>query len=105
LARSSEYDILHHENSLLKGNWPEAINRLVVATDEAVKKIDLKSLLECNYSTTTKNSLTASRVVLLDMVKEYFSFKVNFLCGIPKVGCTDGCIVSSFLFFHFFLRL
>ena len=55
----------------LEGDWPEAINRLVVKTDEAVEKVDIKSLLECDFSTTTKSSLTAS---LLDMVKAYFSY-------------------------------
>ncbi|POG74056.1 hypothetical protein GLOIN_2v1873974 [Rhizophagus irregularis DAOM 181602=DAOM 197198] len=29
-------NILYHENSCIKGNWPEAINRLVVSTDEAI---------------------------------------------------------------------
>src|ERR1051325_10157405 len=80
-------DILHHtnSNSRLEGDWPEAVNRLVVKTDQAVEKIDIKSLLECDFSTTTKNSLTASRIVLLDMVKAYFTYKMMFLCGIPKV--------------------
>ncbi|GBB84556.1 hypothetical protein RclHR1_11110005 [Rhizophagus clarus] len=78
-------DILVQKNSLLEGNWPEAVNRLVVSTDQAVEKIDVKSLLECDFSTTTKNSLTASRIVLLDMLKEYFSYKMYTACGIPKV--------------------
>ncbi|CAI2187189.1 12307_t:CDS:1, partial [Funneliformis geosporum] len=72
-------------NSCFEGDWPEVVNRLVVKTDQAIEKIDLKSLLECDFSTTTKNSLTASRIVLLDMVKAYFSYKICTLCGIPKV--------------------
>src|SRR5436305_573998 len=72
------------ENNL-EGDWPEVVNRLVVKTDQAVEKIDIKSLLECDFSTTTKNSLTASRIVLLDMVKAYFTYKVCLECGIPKV--------------------
>ncbi|CAB4397351.1 unnamed protein product [Rhizophagus irregularis] len=40
---------------------------------------------ECDFSTTTKNSLTASRIVLLDMLKEYFTYKGYSRCGIPKV--------------------
>jgi hypothetical protein len=73
------------KDSRLEGDWPEAIDRLVVKTDEAVEKIDVKSLLECDFSTTTKNSLTASRIVLLDMLKEYFSYSFYTCCGIPKV--------------------
>ncbi|CAG8598520.1 9655_t:CDS:2 [Funneliformis caledonium] len=78
-------DILTHNFSRIEGDWPEAVNRLVVKTDQAVEKMDIKSLLECDFSTTTKNSLTASRIVLLDMVKAYFSYKMHFCCGIPKV--------------------
>jgi hypothetical protein len=78
-------DILYYKNSRLEGDWPEVVNRLVVKTDKAVEKIKIKSLLECDFSTTTKNSLTASRIVLLDMVKKYFSYKVYCMCGIPKV--------------------
>ncbi|CAG8801886.1 11453_t:CDS:1 [Gigaspora margarita] len=68
-----------------EGNWPEAINRLVTAADKNVEKMDIKNLLECNFSTTTSNSLTASRIVLLDTVKSYFKFSFSTLCGIPKV--------------------
>ncbi|KAF0469269.1 hypothetical protein F8M41_025618 [Gigaspora margarita] len=79
-------DILK-ENSekILEGNWSEAVNRLVKETDKRVEKIDLPQLLECNFSTTTSSSLTASRIMLLDMVKAYFDYKVMLLCGIPKV--------------------
>src|SRR5207249_12123381 len=52
---------------------------------KALEKIDIKPHLECNFSTTTKNSLTASRIVLLDMVKAYYTYKVRTMCGIPKV--------------------
>ncbi|CAG8471766.1 11925_t:CDS:2 [Dentiscutata heterogama] len=69
----------------ISGNWPEAINRLVTETDKRVEKIDLTQLLECDFSTTTSSSLTASRIVLLDMVKAYFNFGFVCGCGIPKV--------------------
>ncbi|KAF0547088.1 hypothetical protein F8M41_000875 [Gigaspora margarita] len=73
-----------HEKTL-EGNWPEAINRLVTETDKRVEKIDLTQLLECDFSTTTSSSLTASRIVLLDMVKAYFNLRAVCACGIPKV--------------------
>ncbi|GES92422.1 DUF4419 domain-containing protein [Rhizophagus clarus] len=78
-------DILHTKGSRLEGDWPEVVNRLVVKTDQAVEKIDIKPLLECDFTTTTKNSLTASRIVLLDMVKAYFTYRVYTRCGIPKI--------------------
>ncbi|RIB05299.1 hypothetical protein C2G38_2148609, partial [Gigaspora rosea] len=67
------------------GNWPEIVNRIVTAADNNVEKIDLRDLLECNFSTTTPNSLTASRIVLLDAVKSYFKYTCTTRCGIPKV--------------------
>ncbi|RIA99416.1 hypothetical protein C1645_811443 [Glomus cerebriforme] len=73
-------DILVHTNSRLEGDWPEVVNRLILKSDQAVEKIAINSLLECNFSTTSKTSLTASHIVL---VKAYFSY--SFLCGIPKV--------------------
>ncbi|RIB14354.1 hypothetical protein C2G38_2018620 [Gigaspora rosea] len=73
-----------NENTL-EGNWPEAINRFVKEADKRVEKIDLVQLLKCDFSTTTPSSLTASRIVLLDMVKSYFKFRMMAMCGIPKV--------------------
>ncbi|CAG8467692.1 7792_t:CDS:2 [Dentiscutata heterogama] len=70
---------------LRDSDWPEVVNRLVTKTDSHVEKIDLKGLLECNFSTTTPTALTASRIVLLDTVKAYFRYLVSTLCGIPKV--------------------
>ncbi|RIB26718.1 hypothetical protein C2G38_1921675, partial [Gigaspora rosea] len=67
------------------GDWPEAVNSLVGETDKRVEKIDLAQLLECDFSTTTSSSLTASRIVLLDMVKAYFKYNIMLGCGIPKV--------------------
>ncbi|CAG8541830.1 23914_t:CDS:1 [Dentiscutata erythropus] len=80
-------DILYinTQEKTLEGNWPEAVDRLVKETDKRVEKIDLAQLLECNFSTTTSSSLTASRIVLLDMVKAYFDYGIMLLCGIPKI--------------------
>ncbi|CAG8786376.1 841_t:CDS:1, partial [Acaulospora morrowiae] len=78
-------DILQLSNNFITGDWPKAINRLVIATDEHVKERNLSSLLECNFSTTTSISQTASRIVLLEALKAYFSYKFCTMCGIPKV--------------------
>ncbi|CAG8826713.1 23927_t:CDS:1, partial [Cetraspora pellucida] len=49
-------DIL--SGTTLEGDWKEAVNRLVMKTDEYVENIELKELLECDFSTTTSSSLT-----------------------------------------------
>ncbi|CAG8481155.1 8926_t:CDS:1 [Cetraspora pellucida] len=79
-------DILYEtSHNTLEGNWPEMLNRFVAKVDECVEKIDLAELLVCDFSTTTTNSLTASRIVLLDTVKAYFKYIAMLVCGIPKV--------------------
>ncbi|KAG9305408.1 hypothetical protein G9A89_011541 [Geosiphon pyriformis] len=78
-------DILDIEDNQLKGDWPVAINRLTTKVDENVTKVDLSKTLECDFSTTTSASITASRVILLDSMKKYFTYKILCLCGIPKV--------------------
>ncbi|KAG9305388.1 hypothetical protein G9A89_011521 [Geosiphon pyriformis] len=35
--------------------------------------------------TSTSASITASRVILLDSMKKYFTYKMRCMCGIPKV--------------------
>src|SRR5436853_7178683 len=35
-------DILQMKDSHLEGDWPEVVNRLVVKTDQAVEKIDIR---------------------------------------------------------------
>ncbi|CAG8810186.1 13826_t:CDS:2, partial [Racocetra persica] len=74
-----------NNNSEKFRDWQEAVNRLVRKTDEHVEKIEFKELLECDFSTTTSSSLTASRIVLLDTFKAYFNFRTSVFCGIPKV--------------------
>ncbi|RIB25848.1 hypothetical protein C2G38_1997231, partial [Gigaspora rosea] len=69
----------------IQGNWPEIVNQFVLEADKRVEKIDLTQLLVCNFSTTSPSSLTASRILLLDMVKSYFSYRCGTLCGIPKI--------------------
>ncbi|CAG8772098.1 11435_t:CDS:2, partial [Cetraspora pellucida] len=73
--------VSHHINK----NSEKFRDRLVMKTDEYMEKIELKELLECDFSTTTSSSLTASRIVLLDTIKAYFSYRLISKCGIPKV--------------------
>ncbi|CAG8437545.1 9297_t:CDS:2 [Acaulospora colombiana] len=69
----------------LSSDWSETVNQLVIEADKNIVERNLKSLLECDFSTTTEVSRTASRIVLLDAVKAYFSYKVCLMCGIPKI--------------------
>ncbi|CAG8448458.1 10117_t:CDS:2 [Diversispora eburnea] len=84
-------DILECFNGNFHGDWPQVISRLSVVTDERIKKVGLKQHLECDFSTSTNASITASQIILFDAMKKYFNYKVYCLCGIPKVTL-DGTL-------------
>ncbi|CAG8548636.1 12062_t:CDS:1 [Ambispora leptoticha] len=70
----------------ITGNWPEAIARLANETDNRIQKVDLKKIIECDFSTSDFTSIVTSRIILLDAMKEYFVYRLTvFGCGIPKV--------------------
>ncbi|KAG9305389.1 hypothetical protein G9A89_011522 [Geosiphon pyriformis] len=78
-------DVLRSTENRLEGDWPVVVNRLTQKVGENVTKIELTELLECNFSTSTSVSTTASKVILLDALKKYFKYHVWTRCGIPKV--------------------
>jgi hypothetical protein len=84
-------DIIGYVNGNFTGDWPQAITRLSDAVDEKVKKVDLKEIFECNFSTSTNASIIASRITLLDAMKEFIYLKLRGGCGIPKVTL-DGTL-------------
>ncbi|RHZ58298.1 hypothetical protein Glove_374g16 [Diversispora epigaea] len=85
-------DILSYVNgNYFKGDWPQVIARLSGATDKKIKKVGLKQHLECDFSTSTSASITASQIILLNAMKNYFRYKVMLGCGIPKVTL-DGTL-------------
>ncbi|CAJ0628332.1 12321_t:CDS:2 [Entrophospora sp. SA101] len=81
--------ILSPTSSGIVGNWNKAVEILTDATDRQVKEeVELKQLLECNFTTTTPTTKTSSNIVLLDTVKAYFSYGMTLGCGIPKITLT-----------------
>ncbi|CAI2167452.1 2256_t:CDS:1 [Funneliformis geosporum] len=81
------------EKITLKGNntskaskdWLKCVDDLVEETTKLIEKVDLRSLLECDFSTSTSSTITASRVILLDSMKNYYSYNMGIFCGIPKI--------------------
>ncbi|CAI2178816.1 13980_t:CDS:1 [Funneliformis geosporum] len=67
------------------GDWQQAISRLSDSLDKRVKKVGLKQLLECDFSTSTNVSVTVSKIILLDAMKKYFRYRLVGGCGIPKI--------------------
>ncbi|NES81866.1 MAG: DUF4419 domain-containing protein [Moorea sp. SIO2B7] len=46
---------------------------------------ELYRLLECNFSTTTPITKTASHVVMMDAFRQYFDYGMRCVCGIPEI--------------------
>ncbi|CAG8575180.1 4964_t:CDS:2, partial [Gigaspora rosea] len=84
-------DIIGYVNGNIFGDWPQVITRFSDTIDKQVKKEGLKQLFECDFSTTSNSSLTASRIILLDAMKKYFRYRLRGVCGIPKVTL-DGTL-------------
>ncbi|KAF0454569.1 hypothetical protein F8M41_001559 [Gigaspora margarita] len=84
-------EYFRYVNGNIFGDWPQVITRFSDTIDKQVKKEGLKQLFECDFSTTSNSSLTASRIILLDAMKKYFRYKLRGGCGIPKVTL-DGTL-------------
>ncbi|CAG8583599.1 4622_t:CDS:2 [Racocetra persica] len=84
-------DILDSDLSSVSGDWPELFKRIIDSTDEQVGKFDMKTLLKCNFSTSTTASKIASGIVLFDVVKPFSNYKNSSKCGIPKITL-DGSL-------------
>ncbi|RUO99873.1 hypothetical protein BC936DRAFT_140742 [Jimgerdemannia flammicorona] len=66
-------------------DWPKACDLLAGEVKNHIKVPELPSLLSCDFTTSTVDTVASSRIVLLETLKEYFSYKMIFECGIPRV--------------------
>lgn len=64
--------------------WSQAVHEWTLLIRDRVGA-EVYHLLECNFSTTTPNTLTASRIVMMDAFRQYFDCKLMAACGIPKI--------------------
>lgn len=64
--------------------WNESIQQWTLLIRDHVGA-DLYRLLECNFSTTTPITHTASHVVMMDTFQAYFEYELSCVCGIPEI--------------------
>lgn len=64
--------------------WTEKIEEWGLQLRDRVGA-DLYRLLECNFSTTTPITRTASHVVMMDAFRQYFDYVMLCICGIPEI--------------------
>jgi hypothetical protein len=64
--------------------WSEAAQQWALHIRDQVGA-DLYQLLECNFSTTTPITRTASHIVMMDAFQQYFDYVMFCICGIPDI--------------------
>lgn len=89
-AEALRHDLVRHEGQLAlvavadtSPAWPDVIDQL--ARHIRAENPDLHDLFVCDFSTTGPVERTASLVVLMDAVRDYFSYAVRSICGIPTI--------------------
>mmetsp|Transcript_71787 Transcript_71787/g.155894 ORF Transcript_71787/g.155894 Transcript_71787/m.155894 type:complete len:360 (-) Transcript_71787:138-1217(-) len=76
--------VVYGGGSLKTANYAALISLM---SDEIEKntKGDIRSWMECDFTTTTPASRTVSKVVLMGAMKNYFTYEFGLLCGLPRV--------------------
>ncbi len=72
------------ENLTNNRDWQQAVELWSKKISENVKS-DLAQLMICDFSTTTPIIRTASQVVMMDALKQYFDYALYAVCGIPWI--------------------
>lgn len=70
-------------------DWRAAIASYSSQIREGTDPVVHESLV-CDFSTTTADARTASQVVLMDSLSEYFEFRMAIICGIPRITLTGS---------------
>lgn len=65
-------------------HWATAIEEWSLQIRDFVGA-DLYRLMECNFSTSTPITRTASHIVMMDAFQQYFDYQCSCICGIPNI--------------------
>ncbi len=66
------------------GQWADGVRQLVDLMGNHTKQ-DVSQVFVADFKSTTAIAQVASRIVLLDTMKNYFEYGVSVVCGIPSV--------------------
>merc|ERR1712066_197084 len=81
-------DICIRRDAFVKGgenDWPNCFPEFCDKIQENLVNKEIRDQVECNYSTTSEIDRVVSQIALMDSVKNYFSFGVMTMCGIPEI--------------------
>ncbi|CAK4085763.1 unnamed protein product [Aphanomyces euteiches] len=71
--------------TLQSADYGKLATRMVYAMEEHLVDRALGEWILPSFSTTTDNDKIVGSVVMMAAMKKYFSYKIQFLCGIPNV--------------------
>merc|ERR1711936_504072 len=66
-------------------DWPGCFPEFCDKIQANLVDGSIRDMVECNYSTTSAIDRVVSQIALMDTVKNYFSYKVMTMCGIPEI--------------------
>jgi len=75
--------------------WDEVVDEISLRMKEKLPKTVHNTII-CNFSTTNRESLIASEILLMATFQEYFQYEVYSECGIPQIlleGTEDDWIL------------
>ena len=64
--------------------WPDVIEQWAALIDTHSHP-DIANLIICDFSTTTPVVRTASQILLMHAMREYFRYELRCICGIPQI--------------------
>jgi len=70
--------------SIHTADYDRLIDAMSTEIDKNTKD-DIRTWIECDFTTSTKLSRTVSKIVLMGAMKHYFSYKMCLCCGLPAV--------------------
>ncbi|MBV6627116.1 MAG: DUF4419 domain-containing protein [Rivularia sp. (in: Bacteria)] len=93
-AEGLRYQFVNHSNKrelkvaleklIDNQDWQQAVELWSKQINDNVKA-DIAELMVCDFSTTTPIIRTASQVVMMDALKQYFDYALYVICGIPWI--------------------
>lgn len=85
VSHDDKLDLVVHDDSLRRNDTKEKWERIFLSFRKLMLSTDLKNsdLFDFKFSTSTQTTKIAGQLLLMDAMKEYYSYTTDTKCGIP----------------------
>lgn len=87
--QEDKYKIVVVRNGFVKGSqdndWFGVFDEFATTVGKTVLDTELISLMQHSFSSTTRKSMTARNIAVMDNMSPYCSYELQTMCGIPKI--------------------